>query len=131
MKLIIKTIDGDRDLESIKDGTIIINRGNHIDMSIDDLLFKVKFIEPNESEQPPVKAEIKEIPNTEDKFLQLSILVNSNTLSSIFCPPVKIGSKTNNENGSTVDYYLSFNVRPLDGDTSHCIKFDYSFFASR
>lgn len=127
MNIVISTTEDGSILDAIKDGTIVISRNSQIDITIEDLKYRFLFVEPTEKGQQIVTELVDEGKETE--CMKLTIQVEKNELNSVFCPPVKIGNIVRDNTSAGI--YVSFNARSLDGKTSHCIMFNYTFFKSR
>lgn len=131
MDIKISATEEGKNLDVLRDGVVIISRGETIDFDIEELKYQLVFTEPI-PDTPKMKTEtVKEDGSETIKFMKMIIQVEKNELNSIFCPPALIGRLTRKSDNSLHELYLSFNARSLDGTPSHCIVFSYTLFLSR
>lgn len=118
-------------IDAIKDGCIIISRGEGVNFKVEDLTFQFNFSDPMPDGEKIKTEVIDENGSESKKYMKITIQVERNELNSLFCPPVVIGTLTKADETDPHKLYMSFNARSLDGPTSHCIMLNYSFFLSR
>lgn len=131
MDINISITETSETVDVLKDGCIIISRGGKINFGIEDLKFQFKFCDPVPDGEKIKTEVIGEDGNESQKYMRVTIQIERNELNSVFCPPVQIGSLTRKDETTLRKLCLAFNARSLDGPTSHCIMFNYTFFLSR